>query len=79
MNRPIEKQIGANIRRLREQAHLTQEMLSARLQTEGCDLTRSAIAKIEVGQRHCYPDELICFRKILKTTFDELLDIQPIL
>ena len=75
MNHPIEKQIGANIRRLREEARLTQEMLSARLQTEGCDLTRSAIAKIEVGQRHCYPDELIFLRKVLKTTYDELLAV----
>ena len=52
MNNEIEKIIGRNIRRLREGCGLTQEMLSARLQTEGCDITRSALAKIEVGQRH---------------------------
>lgn len=75
MNIEIEKNIGKNIRRLREKAKLTQEMLSARLQIEGCDITRSALAKIEVGQRHLYPDEIILIKKILKVSFDEILDI----
>ncbi len=78
MNCKIEKIIGQNIRRLRESKGLTQEMLSARLQTEGCDITRSALAKIEVGQRHLYPDEIILLKKILKVTFDDILDANEI-
>ena len=78
MNCKIEKIIGQNIRRLRESKGLTQEMLSARLQTEGCDITRSALAKIEVGQRHLYPDEMILLKKILKVTFDDILDANEI-
>mgnify|MGYP003296514295 CR=1 FL=1 len=74
MNTPVEKQIGQNIRRLRESIGMTQEMLSARLQLMGCDITRSAVAKIEVGQRHLYPDEIICIKQILKTSYDEILD-----
>ena len=74
MNTDIEKRIGRNIRSLREKANLTQEMLSAKLQLEGCDITRSAIAKIEVGQRHLYPDEIILIKKILKTTYDEIFN-----
>ena len=50
------------------------EMLSAKLQIEGCDITRSALAKIEVGQRHLYPDEIILIRKKLKVSFDEILN-----
>ena len=65
MNAEMEKKIGQNIRRLREEAKLTQEMVSARLQTMGCDITRSALAKIEVGQRHLYPDEIILLKEIL--------------
>lgn len=76
MNLAIEKKIGKNIRKLRENANLTQEMLSARLQVEGCDITRSGLAKIEVGQRHLYPDEIVALRKILKTTYEELLNIE---
>ncbi len=73
MNSEIEKIIGRNIRRLREGCGLTQEMLSARLQTEGCDITRSALAKIEVGQRHIYADEIIILKKILNAPFEEIL------
>ena len=74
MNPDIEKAVGANIKRLREKAGLTQENLAAKLQIEGCDITRSAVAKIEVGQRHIYPDELILLKKILRTEYDELLN-----
>ena len=74
MNTTIEKKIGENIRKLRVKAGFTQEMLSAKLQLEGCDITRSALAKIEVGQRHIYPDEIILIKKILKVSFEEIFD-----
>ncbi len=72
MNKKIEKKIGANIRNIRESVGMTQETLSAKLQLCGCDITRSALAKIEVGQRHLYPDEIILIKEILKTDFDEI-------
>ena len=73
MNDDIEKRIGQNIRSLREAASLTQEQLSARLQVSGCDITRSALAKIEVGQRHLYPDELIQIKNALGVSYEEIL------
>ena len=76
MNAEIEKQIGINIRMLREKSGLTQEQLSAKLQVNGCDITRSALAKIEVGQRHLYPDEIILIKNILNISFDEIFRIQ---
>ena len=75
MNIEIEKKIGQNIKNLREKRKLTQEQLSAQLQVNGCDITRSALAKIEVGQRHIYPDELILFKKLLKSTYEDILEI----
>ena len=75
MNADIEKRIGANIRVLREQAKLTQEQLAVKLQLGGCDITRSAVAKIEVGQRHLYPDEIILLKEILNVSFEQILDI----
>lgn len=72
MNADIEKQIGSNIRKLREKAGLTQELLATKLQLRGCDITRSAVAKIEVGQRHVYPDELLLIKQILNVQFDEI-------
>ena len=75
MNAKVETQIGYNIRQLREKAGLTQEQLSANMQLRGCDITRSAIAKIEVGQRHIYPDEIILLKEILHATYDEIFTI----
>ncbi len=72
MNINIEKRIGRNIRNLREAAKLTQEEVAAQLQVRGCDITRSAVAKIEVGQRHLYPDEIILLKDILKVSFDDI-------
>lgn len=75
VNAEIEKRVGQNVRFFRENAHMTQEQLAAKLQLLGCDITRSAVAKIEVGQRHLYPDELIFIRQILGISFSQLLDI----
>lgn len=75
MNRVIETKVGGNIRRIRESRGMTQDTLAAKLQLSGCDITRSAVAKIEVGQRHLYPDEIILLREILNTTFDEILEL----
>ena len=72
MDAVYEKQIGANIRRLRMERGLTQDQVSAKLQVRGCDVTRSALAKIEVGQRHVYVDELKALREIFDVSYEEL-------
>ena len=69
-----EKQVGLNIRQIRKNNNLTQDQLSAKLQVYGCDITRSALAKIEVGQRHIYPDELKALKHILNVDYDEILN-----
>ena len=73
MNIEIEKRIGKNIKALREKAGITQDLLAAKLQLSGCDITRSAVAKIEVGQRHLYPDEIILIKQILNVEYDDIL------
>ncbi len=75
MNKKVETLIGNNIRRIREEKGLTQEQVSSRLQVCGCDITRSAYAKIEVGQRHLYPDEIILLKTILNTSYEEIFRI----
>ena len=69
----VEKRVGKNIRNLREHNGFTQENLATQLQLRGCDITRSAVAKIEVGQRHLYVDEIILMKEILNVSFDEIL------
>ena len=75
MNANIEQKVGYNVRKLRERAGMTQDKLATLLQLGGCDITRSAVAKIEVGQRHLYPDELILIKNSLNVSYDELLKV----
>lgn len=75
MNQAVEKKIGQNIRKLRENAGMTQEALAAQLQLCGCDITRSAVAKIEVAQRHLYPDEIVLIKEILSVEYDEIFKV----
>lgn len=72
MNKETETRVGNNIREIRENRKMTQEVLAAKLQLAGCDITRSSIAKIEVGQRHLYPDEIILIKEILEIDFDSI-------
>lgn len=72
MNIDFEKKLGQNIRHLREKSHLTQEQLSAKLQICNCDITRSALAKIEVGQRHIYPDEIFLLKTLLNVDYKDI-------
>lgn len=76
MDAKIEKRVGQNIRALREKAGVTQDFLAAKLQIAGCDITRSAIAKIEVGQRHLYPDEIILIKTILGVEYDDIFSME---
>ncbi len=69
-----EKYVGQKIRFFRKRAGFTQDELAAKLQVNGCDLTRSALAKIEVGQRHIYIDELKHFKTVFNISYEELLD-----
>lgn len=72
MNPDFDKRVGQNIRLLRREKGWSQEQLSAKLQVCGCDMTRSALAKIEVGQRHVYADEIYLLREIFGCSFDDL-------
>ena len=70
----FEIKVGNNIRSIRKKNKLTQEQLAAKLQVSGCDITRSALAKIEVGQRHLYIDELKALKEILNVSYESILN-----
>ena len=73
-NAVIQKKAEQAIQRLRKAQGMTQEILAAKLQFLGCDITRSAVAKIEVGARHLYPDEIIALREILRVSYEEIFE-----
>ena len=67
--------IKERIKKARSDINMTQEQLAIKLQIKGCDITRSAVAKIEVGQRHLYPDEIMLILQILGATYEEIFSI----
>ena len=73
MDMEYARRVGKSIRSVRMQQKLSQEQLAAKAQLLGCDLTRSALAKIECGQRSIYPDELNALHLALNIPYDTLL------
>lgn len=73
MNLTYCKAVGTIIRSQRIKQSLSQEQLAAKVQLQGCDLTRSALAKIECGQRSIYPDELRAVKQALNVPYEALL------
>ncbi|MGV3664055.1 MAG: helix-turn-helix domain-containing protein [Prosthecobacter sp.] len=68
--------LGPNIRKLRQQAGLTQDDLAARLQLAGLDnIDRVAVAKIESQIRSLYDFETIILARVLKVTCETLMDV----
>lgn len=72
MDREFDRRVGRNIRALRMALEWSQEQLAAKLQVDGCDMTRSTLAKIEAGQRHIYTDEIFFLRKVLGCKYEDL-------
>ena len=76
MDLEYSKAVGAAIRAAWLARGTTQEQLAAKAQPAGCDLTRSALAKIECGQRSVYPDELKALHEALQIPYEALLQRQ---
>lgn len=74
----IEKRIGTNLKTLRENRGFTQEYVATKLQLGGCDVTRSSVAKIEVGQRHVYPDEILVLKNIFNCSYEDIFDLSQL-
>ena len=74
----IEKRIGTNLKTLREKRGFTQEYVATKLQLGGCDVTRSSVAKIEVGQRHVYPDEILVLKNIFNCSYEDIFDLSQL-
>ena len=64
---------GNNIRKLREQAEISQEELAAGLQLAGLDLTQKAISRIETSDRVLPDFELLYFADFFHISVLDLL------
>ncbi|WP_045421338.1 helix-turn-helix domain-containing protein [Vibrio jasicida] len=56
---------GSKIREIRKSKQITQEMMIARLQSNGFDMSRSTYSKVELEIRQVRDFELIAFAKAL--------------
>lgn len=65
--------IGERLKSYRKQNKITQEDLAARLQTKGLTLDRTAISKIERGERLVPDYEVVAIAKSLKVDIKWLL------
>ena len=72
-----DRNMGSNLRRLRDQYGISQEKLCAELQRRGCDIGRTAYAKYESGELnincllYTSPSVIIELRKFYNCSYDE--------
>ena len=69
--------VGLRVRkaRMEHKPAMTQEELAAKLQLSGLDLSRTAVAKIEIGYREVSDLELRELSRVLNVSADWLLNI----
>ena len=66
-----DRNMGGNLRRLRDAHDISQEKLCAQLQNMGCDIGRTTYAKYESGELNIRASVLIALRKIYGCSYDE--------
>ena len=66
-----DRNMGDNLRRLRNDASLSQEKLCAELQRRGCDIGRTTYAKYEAGELNIRASVIIELKKIYKCSYAE--------
>ncbi|MFA7257417.1 MAG: helix-turn-helix domain-containing protein [Kiritimatiellales bacterium] len=65
--------VGPRVARLRQKLQMTQTDLMLALTTQGVQLTRTAVTKLETGFRCVRDFEVVALAEILKTTPQYLL------
>ncbi|MBP3569184.1 MAG: helix-turn-helix transcriptional regulator [Lachnospiraceae bacterium] len=66
--------LGGNIRKLRKQAHLTQEQVVARLQLQGLETSRSSYSQIECGTYNIRVSELMVLAELFQVDYNAFFE-----
>lgn len=69
-----DRNMGDNLRKLRQEKKISQEKLCAELQRRGCDIGRTTYAKYESGELNIRASVLIELRKIYKCSYDAFFE-----
>ena len=70
-----DRNMGDNLRRLRDKHGISQEKLCAELQRRGCDIGRSTYAKYESGELNIRARVIIELRKIYGCSYDDFFAV----
>ncbi|EIZ1315169.1 helix-turn-helix transcriptional regulator [Vibrio parahaemolyticus] len=70
----IQNVTGLKIKEIRKSKGITQEVMVARLQSSGFDMTRSTYSKVELQLRQVRDIELIAFAKALNVDVGEFFN-----
>jgi len=70
--------VGPEVRKLRDQKGLTQEMFAARCTVLGLDLSRATLSKIEAQLRCVTDTELVVLAEALKVDVTALLPLKKV-
>ena len=63
--------LSTNLRRLRNEAHLSQKLLVAKMNILGRPIEHTAYSKIEAGVRNIKVTDLVALQQIYKVDFGE--------
>ncbi len=66
-----DRNMGDNLRRLRDAYGISQEKLCVELQRCGCDIGRTTYAKYEAGELNIRASVLIALKKIYACSYDD--------
>ena len=66
-----DRNMGQNLRRLRENDNISQEKLCAKLQLHSCDISRSTYAKYESCELNIPISVIVALRKIYNCSYDD--------
>jgi len=66
-----DRNMGTNLRRLRNNCDLSQEKLCAELQRRGCDIGRTTYAKYESGELNIRASVIIALKQIYNCSYEE--------
>ena len=66
-----DRNLGSNLKRLREARRISQEKLCEELQRRSCDIGRTTSAQYEVGQLNIRASVLIELKKFYGCTYDD--------
>lgn len=69
-----DRNMGQNLKVLREKHDISQEKLCVELQRRGCDIGRTCYAKYEAGELNIRISVLIELKKIYNCTYDDFFE-----